>query len=221
MKKKIIKISIILALPLVFIGIMFFKILDIAIDPIGTLISNININEDGTIDVMDEIDLLYQENSDNRIMVPLIIDKEVKKNEEEYNISYVDYEKLEVYCDGKELPVNIFGGISYKHLKDKYEIKTSYYSYPLAIELYNIPIGKHKIKIKYTYKSDDVIYQYNNATVLKLKNNMHKFSKIDYNITFPKDVNDLEDNSILIKNNKISDNNYCLSMDKFIFKDYI
>ena len=89
------------------------------------------------------------------------------------------------------------------------------------VTMYNIPYGLHDVVIKYTYKTEDVVQQFNNTTMLRLNNNTNLFSKINYNIILPKNSNVFKINSKKMEINKVSDNEYNLEISKKISDKYI
>ena len=124
--------------------------------------------------------------------------------------------KVEVYCDNEEVISN------YENTNIETENQKMYYKFSdQNITVYNIPNGIHNLKIKYTYKTQDVVQQYNDSTVLRLDNNTFIFSKINYNIIIPKNNCSLKTNSKKVKVDKIVDNKYVLEISEKLFDYYI
>ena len=158
--------------------------------------------------------LIYYNLGNNKTDIPLTFYEESEKSWK----SYTSIKSVEVYCNGQQLSKNLYHASQYAETAST---KISYGFLYAEVTVYNIPKGVNNIVIKYTYKSEDVIQQFNNATVLRLKNNTVDFTKTNYNITLPKSSNLFETNSKKIEVSKNINGQYVLGITENLSDKYI
>ena len=209
MKSKLIHIIVCLTIVLALAGIYIVYMYNTTMNDLKEYAilsknSEIIIDETGLIDVVDNIKVNVIKNERKKVFVPITLFEEI---EEEKN-AITD---VVVYLDGELLSregyvYKEYGGALY-----------DFYSYSSTVALYNLPLGTHNIRLEYMCYSDEIVKQYNDITILELRNDTEDIEKTNIDIILPQKSNIVETSNRKVIVNYLGENKYNLDIQKRIF----
>ena len=119
--------------------------------------SEVVIHEMNIIEVTDKIKIDVIENERKKVFIPITLFEE----RDNKNKAITD---VIVYLDDELL---LKEGYIYKDYDGSLY---DFYSYSSNVVLYNVPLGIHNIRVEYMCYSEDIVKQYNDVTILELRN---------------------------------------------------
>ena len=95
--------------------------------------------------------------------------------------------------------------------------KSLYEFYSSNVVLYDLPLGTHNVKIEYMCYAEDIVKQYNDVTILELRNDTEDIEKTNIDIILPAKSNVADTSSRKAVVNYLGENKYNLDIQKRIF----
>lgn len=166
--------------------------------------SEVVIHEMNIIEVTDNIKIDVIKEGTKKVFVPVTLFEE-RDNE---NKAITD---VLLYLDDELL------------LKEGYVYKDydgslyDFYSYSSHVVLSNVPLGIHNIRVEYMCYSEDIVKQYNDVTILELRNDTEDIEKTNIDIILPQKSNVADTSSKKVVVNYLGENKYNLDISKRIF----
>lgn len=169
--------------------------------------SEIIVDETGLIDVVDNIKINVIKNERKKVFVPITLFEGI---EDEGKV----ITDVIVYLDGELLSR---GTLPFYEFEYSDYHKSLYEFYSSNVVLYDLPLGTHNIRLEYMCYSEDIVKQYNDVTILELRNDTEDIEKTNIDIILPMKSDNISTSNKKAVVNYLGENKYNLDIQKRIF----